>query len=171
MWKLILLLLKSVQLLQFKGNVRQKQGYKQCMVGKTTNMMKIYVLLHIQRKINTWITDNWLLFLLWGKVLIKKLYKKRLRWSFQKKKVRLLIREFVVKMSKSIVPHKILWKVRIKSLLLMKSSIIKFARYLDKLRLLMSFHQGPIGLQIHRLGIGLELIILAQVQRYLMETW
>ena len=171
MWRLVLHLLKSVQLLQFKGSVRQKLGYKLCMVGKTTRTMKIYVLLHIHRKINTWATANWLLFLPWGKVLIRKLYKKRLRWSFQKKKVRLLIREFVAKMSKSIVPHKILWKVRIKSLLLTKSSIIKFARYSDKLRLLMSFHLGPIGLQIHRLGIGLELIILAQVRHYLMETW
>lgn len=35
----------------------------------------------------------------------------------------------------------------------------------------MSFHQAPIDLQIHHLGIGLELITLAQVQYCLMETW
>jgi len=35
----------------------------------------------------------------------------------------------------------------------------------------MSFHQAPIDLQIHRLGIGLELITLAQIQHCLMETW
>jgi len=35
----------------------------------------------------------------------------------------------------------------------------------------MSFHLAPINLQIHLLGIGLELITLAQVQHCLMETW
>ena len=84
--------------------------------------------------------------------------------------MRLLIPDFVAKMSISIVPRKIHWKARIKSLLLMKSNIIKFARYLDKLRLLMSFHRGLINLRIHHLGIGLELIIQAQVRHYLMET-
>lgn len=77
MWRLILHPLKSVQLFPTKGSEIRKQGYKLCMESKMTKMMKIYVSPHTPRKINTKTMANWLRSLLWGKVLIRKSYKKK----------------------------------------------------------------------------------------------